>query len=134
MNSRNISKSGQKNDFDNLKSNFILKKINLEIIKYNKKLQKRLNLSINDYKEYCQLYSSIEIELKFKENKIGKCFFINVSEKEKEYFHIYFDNSNEEIKRNKLNYNEKVKMIKIVIEHQVNSFKGLFYYCNSIKA
>ena len=46
--------------FENLKSNFIFKKIleymkknkSFEIIKYNKKLQKRLNLSINDYKEY----------------------------------------------------------------------------------
>ena len=37
----------------------------LEIKKYNKKLQKRLNLSINDYKEY---YQSIEIELKIVEN------------------------------------------------------------------
>ena len=37
----------------------------LEIIKYNKKLQKRLNLNIKDYKEYTELYSSIEIELKF---------------------------------------------------------------------
>ena len=33
----------------------------LEIVKYNKILQKRLNLSIRDYKAY---YSSIEIELK----------------------------------------------------------------------
>ena len=137
MNSRNISKSGQKNDFDNLKSNFILKKIIslmkinklLNIIKYNKKLQKRLNISIDNYKKY---YSEIEIELKLVDNKYGK--FINIPDEEKEYFHIYFDNSNEEIKRNKLNYNEKVKMIKIVIEHQVNSFKGLFYYCNSINS
>ena len=43
----------------------------LLIVKYNKKLQNRLNLSIEDYKEY----SSIEIELKLVNNKYGK--FIN---------------------------------------------------------
>ena len=29
----------------------------IEIIKYNKKLQKRLKIEINNYKEYSQLYS-----------------------------------------------------------------------------
>ena len=135
MNSRNISKSEQTNDFDNLKSNFILKKIislikinkSLNIIKYNKKLQKRLNISIDNYKKY---YSEIEIELKLVDNKYGK--FINIPDEEKEYFHIYFDNSNEEIKRNKLNYNEKVKMVKIKIDYQVESFEELFNYCINI--
>ena len=41
----------------------------LEIVKYNKKLQKKLNLSINDYKEYSQIRSSIEIEIKIADNK-----------------------------------------------------------------
>ena len=36
----------------------------LRIVKSNKKLQNRLNLDINDYKDYSQKYSSIEIELK----------------------------------------------------------------------
>ena len=111
MNSRNISKNKQFKEskyFENLKSNFILKKIidiikknkSLEIIKYNKKIQKRLNININNYKEYSQLYSSIEIELKPTDNIYGK--FINIPDEEKEYYHIYFDNSIEEIKRNYL--------------------------------
>ena len=69
MNSKSIEKNEKlKQGFENLKSNFIFKKIfnimrknrTLEIVKYNKILQKRLNLSIRDYKAY---YSSIEIEL-----------------------------------------------------------------------
>ena len=115
MNSRNISKKAQTNDFDNLKSNFILRKIfdiikeikSLSIMRYNKKLQKRLNISIDNYKKYSQLYSSIEIELKFSDDKYGE--FINISDKDKEYYHIYFDNSNEEIKRNKLKKMKKLK-------------------------
>ena len=106
MNSMNESKNEKsktksKNGFENLKSNFIFKKIleymkknkSLEIIRYNNKLQKRLNLNINDYKEY---YLSIEIELKIVDDKYGK--FINIPNKDKEYYHIYFNNSNEEIK------------------------------------
>ena len=101
-------------------------------MKYNKKLQKRLNININNYKEYSQLYSSIEIELKLSDNIYGE--FINISDEEKEYYHIYFDNSIEEIKRNYVEYNDKVKMIKIIINYQVNSFKGLFKYCKCIKS
>ena len=44
--------------FDNLP-----KKKLLEIIKYNKTIQKRINLNINDYKKYSEMYSSIEIEI-----------------------------------------------------------------------
>ena len=70
MNSKSIEKNEKlKQGFENLKNNFIFKKIfnimrknrTLEIVKYNKILQKRLNLSIRDYKAY---YSSIEIKLK----------------------------------------------------------------------
>ena len=92
----------------------------LEIMKYNKKLQKRLNLSINNYKEYSELYSSIEIEL-ISNNKEGE--FINIPDNDKEYYHIYFDNSNEEIKRNYLKENEKLKKIKIIIDYQIKSFE-----------
>ena len=97
--------------FDNLKSNIILKKIfnfmrknkSMNIMRNSKKLQKRLNLYFNDYKEQYNfsLYNSpIEIELKFVDNKYDK--FINIPDKNKEYFHIYFDYSKEEIKRNYL--------------------------------
>ena len=110
----------------------IKKKKSLEIFKYNKKLQKRLNININNYKEYSQLYSSIEIELKLVDNKNGT--FINIPDEEKEYYHIYFDNSIKEIKRNYLEDNEKVKMIKIIINYQVKSFKELFKYCKCINS
>ena len=77
-------------DFKNLKSDYFLIKLfdimkknkSLNIMKYNKNLKNRLNISIKDYKEYCQLYSSIEIELKLIDNKYSK--FINISDKEEE--------------------------------------------------
>ena len=78
-----------------IKNYYILKKIFinlknnkfLEIIKYNKILQKRLKININDYIEYSQIYSSIEIELKIEDNKY--CQFINIPDGDKEYYHIY---------------------------------------------
>ena len=54
-----------KNIFENIKSKYILKqifnnlskKVSLQLIKYNKHLQKRLNYNINNYKEFYDLYS-----------------------------------------------------------------------------
>ena len=51
------------------------KKKKLEIVKYNKRIQNRLNLSIKDYKEYLETYSSIEIEIIPAKGKYGE--FIN---------------------------------------------------------
>ena len=126
-------------ELKNLKSDYILKKIyyylkskkSLEIFKYNKKIQKRLNISINNYKEYSEIYSSIEIELIPIKNSNGK--FINIPENQKEYFHIYFDERKDEIKDNVLAYDNKVSRIKIKIDYQVKSFKNLFKYCKYIE-
>ena len=57
--------------FKNLKSDYFLIKLfnnltqkkSLEIIKYNNNIKRRLNININDYKEYSETYSSIEIEI-----------------------------------------------------------------------
>ena len=91
MDSKNISKENRsvlksKVYFENLKSDYFLQKIfehikknkALGIIKYNKKIQNRLNISIKDYKEYSEIYSSIEIEIIPIKNKYAK--FINIKE------------------------------------------------------
>ena len=92
----------------NINSKFIIQKIfdhliklkTLEIIKYNKKIHKRLNVSINDFKEYSELYTPIEIEIipVYSYN----CTFINIPKNEELHYHIYFNNNKEEIKRNKI--------------------------------
>ena len=58
--SKNKTKQKYKGELENIKSDYILKIILeylkrnklLKIIKCNKKIQKRLDKSINDYKEY----------------------------------------------------------------------------------
>ena len=138
-----LNKIKSKDSFDNLASDyfmikifdFIEKKKRLKIMQHNKKLQKRINISIDDYKEYSQFYTPIEIELKasYNKNLFGNKF-IKISEEERKYYHIYFNNSKEEIKRDYLNRDEKKMTIKIIIDYQVKSFKALFDYCRCISS
>ena len=107
-----------KDEFKNLKSDYFLQKIcdylqskkSLELFKYNKRIQKRLNININNYKEYSEIYSSIEIELIPIKNINDE--FINIPENQKEYFHIYFDERKDEIEDNMLVDDNKVSRIK----------------------
>ena len=55
--------------FENLKSDYFLQKIfnnlemkkSLNIVKYNKTIKNKINININDYIEYSEIYTSIEI-------------------------------------------------------------------------
>ena len=71
--SNNASKENNKENekakpnppIESLKSNYYLQKLydnitkkkKLEIVKYNKRIQNRINLSIKDYKEYSNTYT-----------------------------------------------------------------------------
>ena len=91
MNSLQSNVIKSKDKFINLKSDYFLQKLfnNLErkkalnIIKYTKNLMNRLNINIKDYKEYLEIYSSIEIELII--NMVNLLIFI----KEKKNVIIY---------------------------------------------
>ena len=114
--------------FDNLS-----KRKSLNFIKYNKNIQNKINININDYKEFSEIYSSIEMEITPVNNKYGK--FINIKNQgDLKYFHIYFDNNKEEIKRNHLDKNENIKKIKVILEHQVESFEDLFRDCECVES
>ena len=92
------NKSAKPNpNIENIKSRYILSKIynnmtkkkKLIIVKYNKKIQNRLNLSTKDYKEYCE----IEIEIIPNKDKYGK--FININKNNELYYQIYFNDNKE---------------------------------------
>ena len=128
--------------FDNLESDYFLEKVFLnihrkkllEIIKNNKKIQQRLNININHYKEYSETYSSIEIELIPFPNKCDIFIYLE-NEEDAKYYHIYFNNNKEEeIKRTELIKGDKVSKINVIIDYQIKSFKNLFYYCQCIKS
>ena len=131
----NLIKS--KNKFINLKSDYFMqklfdymeKRISLKIIKCNINIQKRLNININNYKDFSEKFSSIELEIIPVQNKYGP--FIKIKKENKKYFHIYFNDNKEEIKKTVLNKEDKVSKINIIIDYQIKSFKELFYcrYC-----
>ena len=141
----NVSKENNKENesakpntiIENIKSRYILSKIydnmtkkkKLEIVKYNKKMQNRLNLDVKDYKEYCE----IEIEIIPTKDIYG--IFININENDELYYHIYFNDNKEEIKNKyEIKEEDKVTKIKIIIDYQVKSFNSLFYDCKCIES
>ena len=103
-------------NYENIKNKFILgkvlnnldKKKSLKIVKFNKKIKRRINIDINEYKEYAEKFSSIEIEIKPVKNKYGK--FINIKNEGDKYYHIYFNNNKEAKKEIIL-----VKMKKLIL-------------------
>ena len=106
-----------KNKFVNLKSDYFIqklfdymeKRISLKIIKCNINIQKRLNIDINNYKDFSEKFSSIELEIIPIQNECGS--FIKIEEKDKKYFHIYFNNNKEEIQKTELNEEDRVSKI-----------------------
>ena len=129
-----------KNKFINLKSDYFIqklfeymqKRISLKIIKCNMNLQKRLNININNYKYFSENFSSIELEIIPIQNEYGS--FIKIKEKDEKYFHIYFNDNKEEMKKTKLNKEDKVSKINIIINYQIDSFKKLFSDCKCIES
>ena len=134
--STHLTEQRSKDIFENIKSKYILLKIfenmpkreSLDIVRYNKTIKKRININVKDYEE-CSL---IEIEIIPVKNKYG--LFINIKKEQEKYYHIYFDNNKEEIKRNYLKENEQVKIIRIIIDYQVKSFEDLFDSCGCVES
>ena len=126
--------------YENIKSDYFLQKLFnnlvkkklLDIIKYNNNIKKRLFININDYKEYSEEFSTIEIEIKLIHNKYGR--FINVKREDEGYYHIYFNSNKEETKRNWIVENETIKIIKVIIDYPVKSFENLFDKCDCIES
>lgn len=124
-------------NWENIKNKNNLKKIFqllpqkniLKIIKCNKKIKENLNITINDYKKY----SEIEIEIILTRNKNVR--FINIPNKEEEkYYHIFFNDNKEEIKRTYTTEEDEAKKIKVIIDYGVQSFSKLFENCKYIQS
>ena len=123
-----------------INSQYILRKIikehleekkYLKLALYSKKLQKKLELSLNNY---INLFYSLEIELTpIKGLKEDKNIFINI--KNNYNFNIYFDNKKTEQNFLLKNVNDSINKIKIRIRYNrndLNDLSELFYGCNSL--
>ena len=111
--------------FDHIKQNSYLKLIN-----HNKTLQKKLNISINDFIDY---YNKIIIEVipDLINNEIyqGKFFY---PQEDKLLYNIYLDND-VKIDRNFLTKDDKVTKIRIEIDSKVKNLESLFEKCKGLK-
>ena len=80
------------NQLKNVKSNYFIQKFfgympkrkSLETIRYNKNIQKRINININHYKAYSEEYSSIEFDIISAKGEYGK--FIDIKKEIKNIF------------------------------------------------
>jgi len=128
------------NLLESIKSKYIIQKTldnlqrnkSLDIIKYNKNLQNRMDISINNYKDYLEIYSLIKLEIKPVDNKHGK--FININKGDEKYYHIYFNDIKEELERNEIYNGEQIETIRIIIDYQVKSFEKLFFDCKCVES
>ena len=105
MESKDITSKVEEQGLRNLKSDYLIQIIfeytterkSLETIRYNKSIQKRINININHYKAYSETKTSIELDIIPMKGKYGQ--FININEEDKKYFHIYFnDNKKKKLK------------------------------------
>ena len=125
---------------DNIKSSYILKELfkyvneykKLKLLNYNKTIQQRINLSIEDYKNYL----SIKIEVKLIDNYNVNCnnTFISKEFKNSYSSFIYVVLNDETIER-KIDSikNDKISKVKIILNYDLNSYKDLFKHCYFIK-
>jgi surface protein len=124
-----------------IKNKYILKKVfenldsarYLEIIRHNKTLQNTLGLTIKDYESCYKEYNKIEIEVKTTvEKKYDENLkFINIPEEDKSYYHIYYYGPNDEIIEDY--HKDEISKIKIIIDVEVKSLKGLFQSCYDLE-
>ena len=136
MGTKDTTSKVEEQGLKNVKSHYIILKFfeylterkYLETIRYNKSIQKRIDININYYKVYSETKTSIEIDIIPMKDKFGK--FINIKEEYKKYFHIYFnDNKIKEIENTSLDTDHNVSKISIIIDYQFKLFSNLFSFC-----
>ena len=128
-NINNNNKTFSQNILNDIKNKFILKKIfnNIEkkrilhIIQFNKNLQNKLSITLDDYKKECKIIFEIFPSQKslISESNDSNIFLNYFNEESKPYYHIYFNDNEEEVKRNYFNGTDKISKIKVVIDNEI---------------
>ena len=128
-----MNENNKKLIFENIKSDYILKKIFnnlsekklLNIIRYNKYIQNRIKKDISSFRNF----SLIEIELTLKVEKEREFINYILNEKEQLNYHIFLNDDKEELKRIYITKKDNAQKAKIIIEPLVHSFTELFKFC-----
>ena len=135
MNIINKKDIHKENSLIKIRSKYILKQIFdnlkqiklLQMIRYNKNIKNKLNINKNHY--FIE-YSKVIVELFPMEHQFGN--FININDKYKSHYHIYFNDNNEEREKYSIESNENVSKINIIIDLEVKSLSKLFKNCECL--
>ena len=102
---------------------------------HNKLFQKKIEISLEDYKEiYKRILYTTEVELIPIKNIKDELKYYFIKRRENaSYYHIFFNDDKKEINRNYITSKDKVGKIKIKIDMELKSLKNLFYECNVLK-
>ena len=113
----------------------ITKKRLLKLIKPNKKLQSLLKISLNDYINFGKIVIDVFPLVTSDEDEK----FINYEKKDESYYHIYLNDDTKELKfniikrlfvdKNYISKEDNIKKIRIMIDKEITSLKGLFEDC-----
>ena len=105
------------------------KKIYLKILRHNKILQSRLNITLGSYNEFSQIiFELIPVNQLQKE----KNYFINPRGNEL-FFHIYLNENKNELNRFYITEQDNVDIIKVKIDYQFKNIYELFKDCICLK-
>ena len=92
----------------------------LQLVKYNKKMQEKLDISIEDYREYNQIVFEL-----YPNDEIGNIFFNSIMI-DSRYMHIYINDGKNEKKGSIIEHKDIIKKIKVVIDFEIKSLNSLF--------
>ena len=109
---------------------FIEKNKYFVIIKKSKKVQQKLSISLDSYKEY---FKQIEVEIiPKKSDDLKDTKFINISDFINNK--IYFNSDSETIRRNTFLENDNISKIRVLIDiKNGDTLKNLFLSCKKIQ-
>ena len=110
---------------------FLNEKVFLGIIKYNKIIQNKLNIGINNYIDYKKIVIMVEIN-NIPSDISENIKFINLSKKDETYYHIYFNDNAKEVKNNYFSKEDNISKVKIILDSKIKSLNSLFQTCNYI--
>ena len=127
---------------DSIKSNYVLREIftkckervYLKLVLHNKRLQKRLNLSIID-----ALFSFNTMKIEIIPVSVAddpflvRFPFINIKDEDRAHYHIFFNDSKKPIKKEYFRKDDNVTKITVFIDKKIKTLKELFKDCIYIK-
>ena len=109
----------------------------LKLTRYNKEIQNKLNITINDYKKHAKIEIEIIPKVIYPNSLRSPSFCINIINiYERNFYHIFFNDNKKETRISRIDYYSglsPLRKIKVIIDHEIKSLAKLFYECDFIE-